>query len=106
MPGREIDLPVADEQDDVGVIGLSNVAIDDDNALQAAAKLFRGVAVGMKEEGAGVGRHEIIVEFLAGQDRLLHEIGHAVLIVRKAANHANGSTYIHPPEVAGFPASR
>ena len=78
-------MPVADKQHDVSVIWFGRVAIDDDNALQTAAKLLGGVAVGVQEEGAGVRRHEIIVEFLAWQDRLLHEIGYAVLIVRKAA---------------------
>ena len=60
--GLEVDPPVAEQHDLVGVVGLGRVALDDEDAHQAAAELLGRVAVGVEEEGAGVGRREAVAE--------------------------------------------
>ena len=82
--GLEVDPPVAEHHHLVGVVGLGRVAFDDQDAHQAAAELLGRVAVGVEEEGAGVGRGEAVAEAPAGLDRRLRQIGHAVLVVRQA----------------------
>ena len=84
LSARLVDPPVAQHDRQLGVIGLALVALDDEHAGQPASELLGRVAMRMEEEGAGVRRHEAVGETLAGPDRLLREIGHAVLVVRQA----------------------
>jgi hypothetical protein len=44
LAGFGICLPVAQQQHDVGIVRLGGVAVDDQDAFQAAAELFHGLA--------------------------------------------------------------
>ncbi|KAF1853461.1 hypothetical protein Lal_00013818 [Lupinus albus] len=79
-----VQMPVLQQTDDIGIDLRRVRLLDDQNAGKAAAQQLHRVAVGMEEEGSGIGRGEFIDVALARLGRRLGQIGHAVFQVRQA----------------------
>ena len=83
-PAVLADRPVAQRDEPLGVVRLALVALDDQDTGKPASELLGRVAMRVEEESAGVRRHEFVAETIAGADRRLRQVGHAVLPVGQA----------------------
>ncbi len=70
--------PILGGENDIVIERRRCIAIDDEEAGEPLPHLSRFVAMGMEEEGPGIGWRELIDVAAAGLDRLLGDVGHAI----------------------------